>query len=446
MVRGVALLAFTLFGCVPVSAEDWPQWMGQHRDANWTETGIVDQLPGGTLTPKWTAPVGGGYAGPAVANGRVFVPDRILAKGQKNPDDPFDTMTVVKSTERLVCLDAKTGKELWKHEYDCPYRVSYPAGPRCTPTAHEGKVYHLGTMGHLVCYAANDGTVLWQKSFTKDFQAKVPTWGFCGHPLVYQNLLICIVGGENALVVAFDKSSGEVKWKKHNASEPGYSPPTLISHGGVDELLIWDADKLSGLNPKTGDAFWRVPLKPDYGMSIMAPQKAGDHLFAAGIGNHGSLLKLTMTDGKPAVEPVWTGSKDRGLYPVNMTPLIHDGVIYGVDRPGMFRAVRLETGARLWHTFKPVLNEDHEEDYKQAGSGTAFMVRHGERFVLFNEKGTLIFAKLTPNGYEAQSDAKLLEPSSAAFGRKVLWTHPAFAEKCVFVRNDEKIACYSLAK
>jgi outer membrane protein assembly factor BamB len=115
----------------------------------WHETGVLAKFPSAELKPLWKVPVAGGYAGPAVAGGKVYVTDRVLAKGAMNPEDPFDTKQEVKSSERVLCLDAKTGKELWKHEYDCPYRISYPAGPRCTPTVSDGKVYTLGAMGDL---------------------------------------------------------------------------------------------------------------------------------------------------------------------------------------------------------------------------------------------------------------------------------------------------------
>src|SRR5262245_36677936 len=114
---GIALLAPF------ASADDWPQWMGPDRDGVWRETGILQAFPKAGpkqqtgLKENWRVPIHGGYAGPAVAGGRVYVMDRVLAKGAKNPDDPFDTKQKVDSTERVLCLDAKTGEQLWKREY-----------------------------------------------------------------------------------------------------------------------------------------------------------------------------------------------------------------------------------------------------------------------------------------------------------------------------------------
>ena len=211
-------------------------------------------------------------------------------------------------------------------------------------------------------------------------------WGFCGHPLMYKDLVICIVGGEGSVAVAFDKDTGKEKWKNLTAREQGYSPPTLITSGGKDQVVIWHAQALNGLDPLTGKELWSVGLEPMYGMSIMAPRQHGDKLFAAGIGGAGVVLKL---DGDK-VTPVWQEStakekgfapKPRGLYPVNMTPFIENGIIYGVDQPGMLRAVELDTGKKLWFNFKPVIGKEEEEDFKNAGSGTAFIVKNGDRYL-----------------------------------------------------------------
>jgi outer membrane protein assembly factor BamB len=137
--------------------------------------------------------------------------------------------------------------------------------------------------------------------------------------------------------------------------------------------------------------------------------------------------------------------KPRGLYPVNMTPFIEGGTIYGVDQPGMLRAVELDTGKKLWFTFKPVLGKEEDENFRGGGSGTAFVVKNGDRFFLFNELGELVIAKLSPKEFTEISRAKILEPTGAAFGRKVVWSHPAFAHKCGFFRNDKEIICVSLA-
>ncbi len=431
-----------------VHADDWPQWMGPTRDGVWKETGIVEKFPEKGPTKVWSAPIGGGYSGPAVAAGKVYVTDRNLAKGAKNPDNPFDAETAVPGVERVLCFDATTGKPIWEQEYPVDYKVSYGVGPRCTPTVQDGKVYTLGSMGHLHCFDAATGTILWKKDFKTDYKAKTPVWGFCGHPLVYKNLLICLVGGENALLVAFDKDTGKEAWKALSpatAGEAGYSPPTVVQASGVPQLLLFHPTAVVSVDPMSGAKYWSVPLSPNYKMSIMAPQKSGDRLFVAGVGGAAVTLKFDPT--KPTVTEEWRGDgKTDGVYPVNMTPFIDGTTVYAVDQPGMLRAIDLITGKRLWYTFDPVIEQNQDEAYKGAGSGTAFIVKNGDRYFLFNEKGSLIIANLTPEGYKEIDKAKLIEPTSAAFGRKVVWSYPAFAQKNIYMRNDKEIACFSLAK
>src|SRR5438552_9411260 len=161
------------------SADDWPQWLGPHRDAVWRETGVLKPLPTKGLKIRWRTPVGGGYSGPSVAEGKVYLSDRQLAPKSANPADPFQR-GIIAGTERVLCLNEADGKVLWKHEYDCPYNVSYPAGPRASPIIEQGKFYTLGTEGNLFCLDARKGNVLWSHELKKDFGIDTPVWGFAG--------------------------------------------------------------------------------------------------------------------------------------------------------------------------------------------------------------------------------------------------------------------------
>src|SRR6516225_7587775 len=157
--RGSLLAVAALFGLAAGAfADDWPQWLGPQRDGVWRETGILDRFPKDGPKVRWRTPLGGGYAGPAVAGGRVYVTDRVLAPGVRNPDNPFGRDKLA-GKERVLCLDEATGKVLWEHAYDCTYTISYPAGPRTTPVVHGGKVYAVGAMGDLYCLDAGTGKV-----------------------------------------------------------------------------------------------------------------------------------------------------------------------------------------------------------------------------------------------------------------------------------------------
>src|SRR5947209_17130051 len=132
----MALMCWLAWGISQARADDWPQWLGPKRDGVWRETGIVEKFPPGGPKVRWRYPVGEGYSGPAVANGRVFVSDRVRATGAANPADPFQSSRV-EGKERLLCLDEATGKLIWQYAYDCPYRISYAAGPRATPAVSQ---------------------------------------------------------------------------------------------------------------------------------------------------------------------------------------------------------------------------------------------------------------------------------------------------------------------
>src|SRR3954447_15677828 len=141
----LALLTLPLLSAA-ARADDWPQWFGPERDGVWREKGIVEKFPPGGPKQRWHVEIGGGYAGPAVAGGKVYVTDRLLAKGVKDPDDPFKPANS-DGEERVLCIDDASGKVLWKHVYPCKYTMSYPCGPRCTPIVKDGRVYTLGAMG-----------------------------------------------------------------------------------------------------------------------------------------------------------------------------------------------------------------------------------------------------------------------------------------------------------
>jgi hypothetical protein len=250
--------------------------------------------------------------------------------------------------------------------------------------------------------------------------------------------LICIVGGEGSVAVAFDKDTGKELWRSLSAHEPGYSAPTLIETGGKRQLLIWHAESINGLDPETGKAYWSVPLEPKYGMSIMVPRRLGDYLFASGIGEVGALLKLARD--RPAAEVVWRGTPKNAVYCANSAPFLEDGMIYGCCcGQGQLRGVKLDTGERLWETWAPTTGGE------RARHGTAFIVKQGSRFFLMSETGHLIIAKLSSTGYSEISRCKLLEPTGSSFARPVMWSHPAFANRCVFARNDKELVCVSLA-
>jgi outer membrane protein assembly factor BamB len=434
----VAFLCATTF----VFADDWPQWLGPQRDAVWRETGIVEKFPAGGPPVKWRVPIGAGYSGPAVANGRVYVMDRHLAEGATNPSNAFQR-GAIQGTERVLCLNEADGKILWQHSYDCPYTVSYAAGPRCTPLVRDGRVYTLGAEGNLFCLDAGNGQVIWSRDFKKDFGARTPTWGFAGHPLLDGLKLICLVGGEGSVAVAFDKDTGKELWRALSAREPGYCPPTLIQAGEARQLIIWHPESVNALDPETGKVLWSQPWAIRSGLSLAQPRQSGDLLLLTAFYNGAHLFRLDPAKPEPTL--VWQSERSNEkntdkLHSLMSTPFVENGYIYGVCSYGQLRCLKLETGERLWETLAATT-----PDNKEMRWANAFLVKQGDRFFLWNEKGDLIIARLTPQGYEEISRAHLLEPTNTDPRREVVWSHPAFANRCIYTRNDREIICASLA-
>lgn len=414
-------------------ADDWAQWMGPQRDNIWRESGIIEKFAEGGPKVLWRTPIDGGYSGPAVANGRVFITDYVTEGNVKVGNFQRDEFT---GTERVICLDEATGKEIWKHEYPVKYTVSYPSGPRCTPNVEDDRVYTLGSEGHLFCFNLADGKIIWQKDLKKEYKTKAALWGYSAHPLIDGGNLLTLAGGEGSHIVALDKMTGQEKWRSSTSKEQGYSPPTIIEYAGVRQLVLYRPDAISAVNPDDGTEYWSVPYEATSGSIIMSPIVLGEYLYVAGYSNKNLLLKLS--SDKPGVTEVWRDKRNI-ICPVNVQPFAIDDVVYGFDQKGVLRAVKIPSGERLWET-QDVIGK------RPAGSETAFLVKHEDHFWLFNELGELIIAKITPEGYTEIDRAKVIEQSNLAFGREVVWSMPAFANKHAYIRNDNEIICVDLAK
>ncbi len=448
MRRWLPALAVLCLALPGARADDWPQWLGPRRDGVWREKGVLDKFPAGGPKEKWRVGIGAGYGGPAVAGGKVFVTDFVPDAGAKRPGNAMDDRTPVAGTERVQCLSEADGKRLWKHEYPCTYQVSFASGPRATPAVDGDRVYTLGTMGNLCCLGTAKGDVIWSKDLRAEYKGSGKAaggawWGFSASPLVDGDKLITLVGGEGSIVVAFDKKSGKELWRALSASEAGYCPPMIYQQGGKRQLIIWHPDAVASLDPETGKEYWSHPFKIKAGLSIPTPRLDGDRLFITAFYDGSLMLKLK-PDGSGA-DVLWQ-SKVKSesprltteLHSIMPTPFLVDKHIYGVCSYGELRCLDEDTGKRLWMTREPT--GGREERW-----ANAFLVRHGDRFFLFNEKGDLILARLTPQKYEEIGRVHLLDPDNRLPGRPVIWSYPAFANRAVFVRNDHEIVCVSLA-
>ena len=453
----VLVLAATI-GLTRLSANDWPQWRGAERLGIWTETGIVETFPDEGLTVTWRQPVHGGFSGPAVANGRVFLLDYMETPGSRTMD----------GTERILALSEETGDVLWTHEWPTTYRMlmfTYANGPRATPTVDGDRVYIVGATGMLFCFAVETGEVLWQKDSVAEYDTNIPVWGTSSAPLVDGDLVIYLLGGEpDALVVAFDKLTGDEIWRAlPSQTEMGYAQPLIIQAGGVRQLIIWHPRALTSLDPETGEVYWEEPFDVGASMTVADAVQSGSYLFVSGFYSGSMMMRLD--SDRPGATALWkedgsnrelrSGVEVRetsGLHSVMTTPLVVGEHIYGIGSHGEVRGLDASTGKRIWEA---------EGLTTRNRWGSAFMVKHEDRYFVYNENGDLIIVQFSPEGYVELDRTHLLNPTSrSGYGgaragtsrrqshgnsdRLVVWAHPAYANRHMVLRNDEEIIRVSL--
>lgn len=424
-------------------ATDWPEWRGAGRLGVLTETGLVDVFPETGLPVAWRTPIHSGYSGAAVADGRVFITDA------RRPD-----LRATGVVERALAIDEQTGTVLWTHEWETDYaglQLVYAIGPRATPTVDGDRVYVLGAMGNLFALDVADGRVLWQRDYAADFNTAVPSWGMSGAPLVDGNRLICLVGGEpDAKMMAFDKHTGEEIWRALSSDwEPGYSQPIIIEAGGTRQLIAWHPRDISSLNPETGEIYWEIRHIVDMGINPATAVLSGRHLFVTS--QYGGARMLLLDQDSPDARVLWEGVGESDpeygfdfntLNSVISTPVIDGNYVYGVDGHGVLRCLELTTGRRVWET-EDLIGES-------TNWATAFFVRHGDRYFINTDTGDLVIAELSPEGYTELSRTHLIEPTHPYVRRRrsgvaVNWSHPAYANRHIVVRNDKEVVRLSLA-
>ncbi len=411
-----------------IHADDWPQWRGINRDGVWKESGLLEKFPADGLKPTWEAPIGSGYCGPTVADGRVYVMDKITEPNEQ---------------ERVLCFDESSGDLLWKHQYNTAYEIQFAFGPRASVTIQDGKAYSLGAMGYATCFNAETGEVIWEKDLQDEYDFNILVWGVSPSPLVYKDKVIYhISANESKCIVALNADTGKEEWRALDESG-SYSSPIIIEQAGKPVLVCWTGASLSGLNPETGGTYWSHPFKPEkMVINISTPVYDGEYLFFSSFYD-GSYLLRAPSDELTS-ELIWNrrGKNERNtdsLHSIISTPMIKGDYIYGVDSYGELRCLEKLTGDRIWENLAAVENTRW---------GTIHFIKNFERVWMFNEAGELIIAKLSPEGYHPISKTKLIKPTTRRVFRtgEVCWSHPAFANKHIFVRNDKKLICYDLSK
>ena len=400
-------------------AEDWPQWRGPLRDGAWHEDVRLGSSAPANLKIAWRARVGPGWSSPVVAKGYVYVTDVEIARH--------------KAKERVLCFKADNGKLRWRHEY----AVRYPnwafdpavGGPRATPIVHGGRLYTLGCLGDLFCLDAVTGRVLWKKGLAAEYGVKDFS-GITASPLIENDLLILFICGQpEACVIALDRNSGKEAWKALDDSFT-YSSPLVINESGQRQLIIWTQEAVTSLNPATGQTWWRQVVPTPGDQAVSTPVFANHRLLVGG-------LMLQLDTNKPAASVLWPQepAASKRVLSNTSTALLQDDCVFSGRTSGEFVCLEAVTGRELWRT----------NSVTGLGNGSSIhLTPCGNTVFLFTDEGNLIRAELTAAGYRELGRAQLLEPTSPFGGKKRSWTPPAYANGRVFARNDKELVCASL--
>ncbi len=430
-----------------VCAEDWPHYLGPNGDGSIREIGLRTTFDKPPPPLIWKQDLGGGYSSPSISNGRVFVMDRVSTSHATptTSGNPNFFRTSTPGKERLRAMSADTGRLLWDYEYYCPYSTVslYAIGPRCTPTVDEDRVYALGAEGDLHCLQTVSGKVLWSIDFKEDYRLKIPDWGCAAHPLVWNDQLICMVGGRGSTVVSFDKNTGRERWRSLSASKPGYCPPTIATIHGLEQLLVWHGEGLASLNPANGLSHWFAKAKPHYGMAIGAPRVHGDLVHVMGYKGLSVAIKVGADNQSATIH--WGNDLRKGVAGVlNTAHLDANGYLYSAGGGHDFKCVDIRDGSNTWQTSLPVRSQKMD---RPGAWPSAFTYDYpgSLRTFIYNDHGELISAVLSPEGYQEIDRIKLIDPTHRVGGRMLVWSGLAFANRHVYLRNDLEIRCYDLS-
>lgn len=393
------------------SAQDWPQWRGPNRDGHTNPRKLAADFPQ-NLTSDWKIPVGGGHSSPVVAKGKLVYMDAHEGK------------------ETIHCLDAATGKEIWKQAITEAYSDEWGAGTRATPFIDEDRVYGQTCSGEFRCYELVTGKEIWKTSFENDWGVKfgpraasrgtASRRGNNGAGIADADAVILPVGStEGASIVAFDKKTGKVLWKSGN-DEAAYSSLVVADLAGRRTIVAFNAEALTGHDRKTGEILWRVPIVTQAKRHAMTPVIMGDNVIVNTF-TFGMASYLIQKDGeKFTPKQVWRNQDLK----INLgTPVLVGGHLYNHGPSKDYVCVDAATGAIKW---------------RQAGFGEQYSasIAMGDRVLVTTDFGELVVLKANPDKYEELGRAQLAGKS---------WSHPAIADGKLIIRDNRELAAYSIA-
>ena len=404
-------LLLLLFASPARSADaepSWPQWRGPNRDGVAPASGVPARWPK-EPKKKWSVEVGEGHSGPVVAGGKVYVFAR--------RDDE----------ERLLCLDAATGKELWKDAYRAPYEMNDAArahgkGPKSTPVVAGGRVFTLGIGGVLSCLDAQTGKLLWRKEFAKRFPATSPLYGTATSPIVVGDVVVAHVGGhEKGSLAGFDAKTGEVKWSATDEG-PGYASPVLGTLAGQPQLVTQTQGHLLAFDPAEGKVLWKLPFTTGYDQNSVTPGVYKDLVIYSGYEKPLAAVRVTRKGDSFSASPAWT-NKDWPLY--MSSPVLAGDRLIGMSmkRGGTIFCVNAGDGKTIW------------QSPGRVGENAA-LIRAGDLVLIQTTGAKLVVVRADAERYEPVADYAVADSPT--------WAHPALAGKVLFVKDKARLTAWGL--
>jgi outer membrane protein assembly factor BamB len=385
--------------------DPFPGYRGEQRDGVAHGPALAREWKG-PLTPLWRQPCGAGYSSFAVAgNGAVTIEQR----GDQ---------------EAVVCYDVASGKERWVWEYPADFQEPMGGpGPRATPTIADGKVYSFGATGKLLCLEGTTGKVVWEVDVLKDNNNLA--WAMAGSPLVFDDVVVVNPGAQTPeakgrALVAFERATGKEVWHTGD-NQAAYCSPMLATLGGKRQILLFDAEGLSGYDDKGGGELWRKEwITPPQKINVAQPLVFdGDRVFiTSGYSIGCAMLKVTQTDGKWDVKELW---KNKAMRCKFSSPVAYQGHLYGLD-DGVLTCLEQETGKKKW---------------REGHYGHGQVLLSGDLLVILGEHGELALVQATPEGFREKGNFPALEGDRT-------WNPHAIAGGKAFVRNHVEMACYDL--
>lgn len=407
LLRCTAASLVTLFATQALA--QWPQFGGPNRDFTSPATGLATQWPADGPKKLWSRELGDGYSGIAVDDGVLY------------------TLYNKDTKETVAALDAQSGKTLWEHAYAVTLfpkmDPSFGPGPRSTPLVDGDRVYTVGLTGVLHALDRKTGKPVWSHDLVKEFDASQPMWGYAPSPLAYGNTVIVAVGGKGHGLMAFNKSDGVVAWSGGDAPN-AYSSPILIKVDGQEQLVLFNAKGVMGINPDGGAELWSHPHKTDWDVNATLPVWCGDNrlFISSAYGSGSRLLQLKRSGDKTEVKELWHQPKMK----VHFGSAIRIGDhIYGSSGDNtavFFAAVNLKTGEMAFRERDKIAKAQ-------------FVYADG-KLVIVDEDGNIAIATASPEGLTILAKARLLD--------KISWTSPTLCGTKAYLRDRKSIMAIDL--